>query len=183
MLSLGNSYFSNSSFQQGNRKGSPGWKYSELPAWWKSLGSHGSRSHATREMTQTDCRQRLQSSQPFSERAGSQQKAGDCHRAASPSRGRRGPARTAPAAFAAGPGSGAARRRSAPRTAAPPLPPCPRVSRPPQPPSLPARQTGSVIVLIALCLLLSSSPPRFYLDLPTAWSLLSGFSGTSIKRQ
>lgn len=31
-LSLAHSYFSNSSFLQGNRKGSPGWRYSELSA-------------------------------------------------------------------------------------------------------------------------------------------------------
>ena len=38
VLSLADSYFSNSSFPQGNRKGSPGWRYSELSAMVKMSG-------------------------------------------------------------------------------------------------------------------------------------------------
>lgn len=121
VLSWADSYFSNSSFLQGNRKGSPepGWRCSELPVTVKISGFQWA-TKAYYLRNDRDCRQKIREKPTLSRQAGSLQKARDhCCRDQKQQEGRPGlPAASTSACWAApSQHKDAACRRSAPRTA------------------------------------------------------------------
>lgn len=131
-LSLAHSYFSNSSFLQGNRKGSPGWRYSELSATVQIPGlQRATRPRDLRNDPEITGRKPI-------ERPTLLRPSGKPTAPPPPAPTPTHPREHTPPPFLPSPPPLAEPRapprwRSAPRTAPRPLPPRPRVSRHPRP--------------------------------------------------